>query len=972
MKKRYTLNMLGRESRAKYWMHRILAIVAIIVAGLMPANAQDTGDMIYVYQKNGDILPFMRSEIMEFCYSFEDEDSVTHEEPVMQCIVMEDSIIRIPIENIDSVSFVTPATVYQPGVIRLEQGLMDYVESCDSLTILFAANTPAALLPKVGDKLVTLEMNEKFPVGFAGVVSKVSGNIVECNAVGLEEIFKTYYNTTITEGHQGDAARAAAGKTGDGTKITLPTWSMDFGFEFSLKQIVNKDLAVKGGTKFEIALSPEFIVKTSYIVNEKQGTNLHVNIKGDYDLQETVGLYAGLEYAHDFLDKELVEVAVAPLTKFYIKPGMFFKAAVTASLAATMKQHYVSKTDFRFCSKNIGGTTLTNQVKLTSKERDIEATIDGSLALGAFVEVGLTFLSSDIDKLCFRGELGTEVVSHFVLLNSDVVEASKVTKVYEALRNCDLSWNAFATTALQAELGPWGVSKNLPFNLNYNIAKLDFVPTFDKLTFEQCWSPRTAADASMLVKGNCFAERGVGFKVFTEEGEEVGSWEADDKYKKGDKIYGYKFRGLEDDGDYVLQPTVKYGLFTLLANPTVGITKNPFPVRIVSFEQTGSHYSKQKGYEYDGRNYFYKFNATTTVELSEGVGNVKDWGYVYVDFYGEHKKISCANMGTHTYPDVRYAYYYNGPQRTVELYPYVQFEGDSEIQGGKHKIYDVSYDHETTTSCPDGNHPHMIDLGLPSGTLWSCCNIGATEPEDGGEIYEWGCTNPYPQSWYYNEIWNENTYNYGSNDFGYTVKEEDSHYGWSNNQDDYDQYMVYDPDFLKALEDTTITASLDIAGTPYDAATATWGEAWQTPTKDQMQELIDYCVMEPVIDGGDPSNPVHFKFSNNGRYILLPSIGGGHEISTATITANQYEWSPLPVGTTVTKTENHKYYGAYMTSTEVGREAHPWFLSLRYTYNKRQAIRAEGVTPEPVEENTTQKLSDGYQETAVRPVMKKR
>ena len=115
------------------------------------AQQPQTGDMIYVYQKNGSILPFMRSEISEFCYSFEDEDSVTHEEPVMQCIVMEDSIIRIPIENIDSVSFVTPATVYQPDVVRIELGLMDYVERSDSLTIHFAANTPATLLPKVGD-----------------------------------------------------------------------------------------------------------------------------------------------------------------------------------------------------------------------------------------------------------------------------------------------------------------------------------------------------------------------------------------------------------------------------------------------------------------------------------------------------------------------------------------------------------------------------------------------------------------------------------------------------------------------------------------------------------------------------------------------------------------------------------------------------------------------------------------------------
>ena len=79
----------------------LAAVLAVMLVGVMPSKAQDTGDMIYVYQKNGDILPFVRSEIMEFCYSFEDEDSVTHDEPVMQCIALQDSIIRIPINNID-------------------------------------------------------------------------------------------------------------------------------------------------------------------------------------------------------------------------------------------------------------------------------------------------------------------------------------------------------------------------------------------------------------------------------------------------------------------------------------------------------------------------------------------------------------------------------------------------------------------------------------------------------------------------------------------------------------------------------------------------------------------------------------------------------------------------------------------------------------------------------------------------------
>ena len=32
----------------------------------------------------------------------------------------------------------------------------------------------------------------------------------------------------------------------------------------------------------------------------------------------------------------------------------------------------------------------------------------------------------------------------------------------------------------------------------------------------------------------------------------------------------------------------------------------------------------------------------------------------------------------------------------------------------------------------------MIALGLPSGTKWSCCNAGASKPEDYGGYYEWG------------------------------------------------------------------------------------------------------------------------------------------------------------------------------------------------------------------------------------------
>ena len=44
-----------------------------------------------------------------------------------------------------------------------------------------------------------------------------------------------------------------------------------------------------------------------------------------------------------------------------------------------------------------------------------------------------------------------------------------------------------------------------------------------------------------------------------------------------------------------------------------------------------------------------------------------------------------------------------------------------------------------TVSCIP-NTGKWVDLGLPSGTLWAQCNIGATTPEQFGNYYAWGET----------------------------------------------------------------------------------------------------------------------------------------------------------------------------------------------------------------------------------------
>ena len=44
---------------------------------------------------------------------------------------------------------------------------------------------------------------------------------------------------------------------------------------------------------------------------------------------------------------------------------------------------------------------------------------------------------------------------------------------------------------------------------------------------------------------------------------------------------------------------------------------------------------------------------------------------------------------------------------------------------------------------PDVNGHDYVDLGLPNGTLWVACNVGASKPSEAGLYFQWGDTVGY-------------------------------------------------------------------------------------------------------------------------------------------------------------------------------------------------------------------------------------
>ena len=731
-------------------MKKRISLIILLAAVALSGMAQTIGEAFYIYRNDGQTNGFLRWEVDSIVFSHYDADSLYYDEIVTQLIYTADSLYRIPLAAIDSVGFVTPETKYKPGVINLSDQLMPYVTACDSLTITFNSSMPSTLMPKVGDRLMTLEMNDFFPAAFAGQVAAVEGYKVMCSRVSLEDIFETYYDVSSVYGYLDDDPIASSRRTRSGIippirgtwdrDFKLHTFTIPYNMEISRAVKPNSDLAWKGGAGFSVEITPSFHVRTTLIVSRDEGTYLSASVKGEANVKEKISLYGGLEYSHDFFDKVKVEKTICPYVNFVFNPGLFLRAGLTASVSGVFEQTYSFGWGRDWSSKGREVLKPSCDGYLKSWGVDVEGCVDGSIAAGGFVEVGVALLCSDLDKLVFRGEVGGEFVGHAVLYNSDIADASAQTKAYERFRNSSFDVNAFVSTSMQAELvgGLWSGSVPLPWNLSYNIKSWNMVPTFTNTTFRQRLSPQTSADASTDMSGDCLFPVVVGMSVRDKNGKEVDSYFANNKFDHGNKQMKNTFKGLSTDVDYTLYPKVRIFGFNLLASPSAELERQEFPVEITDFKQTSSEYKKD-GFQYNGKTYSYQYECTVTLTLKDSK-DVEDWGWVYRDPDGQEAFISLKSFSS-PYSDSRYVYLRNEAKSTATVYPYVKKRGEERQTG---ELRDYTLEHKGETTCPDSNHPHWIDLGLPSGTQWRCCNEGASTPEAYGGYYTFGQVSSAP------------------------------------------------------------------------------------------------------------------------------------------------------------------------------------------------------------------------------------
>jgi hypothetical protein len=146
-----------------------------------------------------------------------------------------------------------------------------------------------------------------------------------------------------------------------------------------------------------------------------------------------------------------------------------------------------------------------------------------------------------------------------------------------------------------------------------------------------------------------------------------------------------------------------------------------------------------------------------------------------------------------------------------------------------------------------------VDLGL--SVKWATYNVGASKPEELGEYFRWGETNPY----------STNKYEYTKNP----------------------------------------CSSDGILSSKNDAVSSNWSKSWRMPTKSEFKELKDNCKWIWTDDYNESGLSGYIITSNkNGKSIFLPA-GAYYKKGTTTLSSKGegYYWSSESLGGDVTKSQ---------------------------------------------------------------------
>ena len=154
-------------------------------------------------------------------------------------------------------------------------------------------------------------------------------------------------------------------------------------------------------------------------------------------------------------------------------------------------------------------------------------------------------------------------------------------------------------------------------------------------------------------------------------------------------------------------------------------------------------------------------------------------------------------------------------------------------------------------------------MGLPSGTLWATCNVGASKPSNYGLYFQWGDTSGYTAD----QVGKDKQFNWAK-------------YKW-NPSGDGKTFTKY----------TATGATLELED---DAAHVHMGGSWHMPTPEQFEELINTANTKSSWATQDGVNGRLFTSKKDpSKSIFFPAAGFAWDGSVQYTGDYGYVWSSM-------------------------------------------------------------------------------
>jgi len=593
-----------------------LFILAVVLGmlGIQTVSAQQTQDALYIYRNDGGFNGFFFADIDRIEYSKVDTLGVEHDDYVVQEVYALDTLYRIPLNAIDSVTFVTPETIYKKDVAHTtESDLWNYVIGSDSVKmLLLASNTPASLIPKVGDKIVTTKSRNYLPGGFYGLVKSVSsgsaGITVNCEVPALTELFDQFVCKASGSCESANDARALTrGESAADVTIPIPGVNLDVDLtnleNFPLA--ISKQWSLKGKGRLKAGINHSLRIRMFAAVRLLLGFNYDcvTRLETTSYLDLTASGEVGGQFDIPLFDGKTGTKYWIPDTPFCIEWEGGFSTAVSGKIEFEYHRKYVtsvySMAQYNNSFYDEERAQTQDSFHTVANETKTSLTGEATVTAGPYFGLYATLVDKKIAKTGFRFDVGVKAAVKADLKFTDFLLSAfphtlpaymmlTPTPLYDHLnRDGSITFGPFFKCDFEAEFadtdkfkfsktlfdeGKFQELTGIEMGLKFEGG---LVPEFKniKLTFDENMVPTASVD----IRRPTMLYPPVGFAAYyTKSGKMLGdkTYWATDMYKESQmKNYSMQLPKFGGGKEVTVYPTVKLlRLYELLGSPYTSYT----------------------------------------------------------------------------------------------------------------------------------------------------------------------------------------------------------------------------------------------------------------------------------------------------------------------------------------------------------------------------------------------------------------